>query len=64
MRTGANGMLRVVTLPGVPSCPPSVGHGLWGVVPVLVLVVGMVMTALLSRVLIVALLLMMMRMMI
>jgi hypothetical protein len=57
-------MLRVVTLPSVPSCLPSVGHGLWGVFPVLVLVVGMVMTALLSRVLIVALLLMMMRMMI
>jgi hypothetical protein len=56
-------MLRVVTLPSVPSCLPSVGHGLWGVFPVLV-VVGMVMMALLSRVLIVALLLMMMRMII
>ena len=57
-------MLQVVTLPSVISGLPSVGHGLWGVFLVLVLVVGMVMTAVLSRVSIVALLLMMMRMMI
>ena len=58
-------MLRVVTLPSVPSCLPGVGHGLWGVFPFLVvLVVGMVTAAGLPRVLTVALLLMMMRMMI
>ena len=56
-------MLRVVTLPGVTGCLLSVGHGLWGVSPVLWVVVGMVMAAGLSRVLIVALL-MMKRMMI
>ena len=56
-------MLWVVTLPSVRGCLPNVGHGLWGVFPVLLVVVGIVMAAGLSRVLIVALL-MMMRMMI
>ena len=59
-------MLRVVTLPGVPSCLPGVGHGLWGVflVPLVAEgLVGMVKAAGLSRVSIVALL-MMKRMMI
>ena len=28
-------MLRVVTLPSVPSCLPGVGHGLWGGLPLL-----------------------------
>ena len=59
-------MLRVVTLPSVPSGLPSVGHGLWGVFPVPLVaegLVGMVTVAGLSRVLTVALL-MMTRMMI
>ena len=58
-------MLWVGILPSEPSCPPGVGHGLWGVFPFLVvLVVGMVTTGGLPRVLTVALLLMMTRMMI
>ena len=59
-------MLRVVTLPSVPSCLLSVGHGLWGVFPVPLVAEGlvdMVTAAGSSRVLIVALL-MMKRMMI
>ena len=59
-------MLRVVTLPGVTGCLLSVGHGLWGVflVPLVAEgLVGMVKAAGLSRVSIVALL-MMKRMMI
>ena len=59
-------MLRVGTLPSVPSCPPGVEHGLWGAFPVPLVAEGlvdMVTAAVLPRVLIVALL-MMKRMMI
>ena len=58
-------MLRVVTLPGVLSCPPGVGHGLWGVFPELLVaegLVGMVTAVGSSRVSTAALLMMMMKM--